>query len=90
MIPISVPHQLLLRYNKMIKHSLWDGRKPRIRMDKLGQPKKGGGLSLPSIQYYSISFEMAKLAKHWEGINDLDWILVERELTSPFTPLETL
>ena len=64
MIPISIPQQLLLRY--MIKHFLWVGRKPRIHMDELFQPKKRGSLSLPNINYYNISFEMAKLPRHWD------------------------
>ena len=73
----------------MVKHFLWDGRKPRINMDKLCQPKNRGGLSLPNIKYCSISFEMSKLVKHWKGINtDLDWVLIEQELTSPFKPIE--
>lgn len=89
MIPVCIPQQLLLRYNNMVKHFLWDGRKPRINMDKLCQPKNRGGLSLPNIKYYSISFEMSKLVKHWKGLNtDLDWVLIEQELTSPFKPIE--
>lgn len=29
--------------------------------------------------------------RHWGGTNaDLDWILIEQELTSPFKPMETL
>ena len=75
----------------MINLFLWGGRKPRIHIDKLYQPKREGGLSLPNILFYSISFEMAKLAKYWTGIHsDLDWILIEQELTSPFRPTETL
>lgn len=34
---------------------------------------------------------MAKLARHWHGINsELDWILIEQELTSSFKPIEAL
>ena len=59
-------------------------------MDKRCQPKKGGDLSLPNIKYYSISFEMAKLDRHWDGTNsESDWILIEQELTS-FKPTEAL
>lgn len=91
MIPLCIPSQILLRYNNMIKGFLWGGKKPRINLDKLYQPKEDGGLSLPNISYYSNSFEMAKLAKHWSGTNmDLDWILIEQELTFPFKPRETL
>lgn len=91
MIPLCIPPQLLLKYNNMIKCFLWGTKKPRINLDKLYQPKKDGGLSLPNISYYSYSFEMAKLAKHWNGKNaDLDWILIEQELTFPCNPTENL
>uniref|UniRef100_A0A3P8RWJ4 Reverse transcriptase domain-containing protein n=1 Tax=Amphiprion percula TaxID=161767 RepID=A0A3P8RWJ4_AMPPE len=90
MLPICIPQPLLLNYNNMIKHFLWDGRKPRINLSRLCQPKKEGGLALPNVEHYSISFEMSRLAKHWAGKVDLDWILIEQELTSPFTPIETL
>lgn len=40
-IPIYIPQQLLPRYNNMIKHFLWDGRKPRIHMDEFSQRREG-------------------------------------------------
>lgn len=91
MIPIGIPAQILLKYNNMIKHFLWDGGKPRIKIGKLCQSKKEGGLALPNIEHYSISFEMSKMCKHWpETKSDLDWVSIERELSSPFTPIEVL
>lgn len=34
---------------------------------------------------------MSKLAGHWDEAGaDLDWFLIERELTSPFKPMEAL
>lgn len=75
----------------MIKQLLWNRGKPRIYTDKLCQPTKRGGLSLPNIKYYSIYFEISNLARHWGEMNaDLDWILNEQELTSPFKPMEAL
>lgn len=58
-------------------------------MDKLCESKKRGGLSLLNIKYYSVAFEMSKLTGHWDEAGaDLDWVLIERELTSPFKPIE--
>lgn len=61
-----------------------------ININRLCQPRKEGGLALPNIEHYSISFEMSRLAKHWAGKINLDWILIERELASPFTPTDIL
>lgn len=75
----------------MIKDFLCKGGKPCISISRLSQPKKEGGLALPNIEHYSISFEMSKLCKHWSKTKtDLDWVLIEQELTSPFTPIEVL
>ena len=91
MIPTCIPKQLLVRYDKMIKQFLWDGKKPRIHLDKLCESKKRGGLSLPNIKYYNVAFEMSKLTGHWDEAGaDQDWVLIERELTSPFKPIEVL
>ncbi len=91
MIPICIPKQLLVRYDKIIKQFLWDGKKPQIRLDKLFESKKRGGLSLPNKKYYSVAFEMSKLTGHWDEAGaDLDWVLIEQELTSPFKPMEAL
>lgn len=74
----------------MIKDFLGKGGKPCININRLSQPQKEGGLALPNIEYYSISFEMARLGKHWAGKNNIDWILIEKELASPFTPIDIL
>lgn len=76
MIPIYIPQQLLPRYNNMIKDILGDGRKPRIHMDELSQRKEE---AYRYIKYYSIYFEKANLARHWDGANsEMDWILTEQ------------
>lgn len=67
------------------------GKKPRIHLDKLCESKKRGGLSLPNIKYYGVAFEMSKLTRHWDEAGAyLDWVLMERELTFPFKPIEVL
>lgn len=90
MLPMCIPQPMLLNYNNMIKHFLWGGGKPRINLSRLSQPKKEGGLALPNVEHYSISFEMSKLTKHWAGKVDPDWISIEQELASPFTPIDIL
>lgn len=90
MLPMCIPRPILISYNNMIKHFLWNGGRPRININRLCQPKKEGGLALPNVEYYSISFEMSSLVKHWVGEINLDWILIERELASPFSPIDIL
>lgn len=66
-------------------------KKMRIRLDELFESKKRGGSSLPNIKYYRVAFEMFKLIENWdEAGTDMDWVLTEWELTSPFKPMEAL
>ena len=60
MLPMCIPRPILISYNNMIKHFLWNGGKPRININRLCQPKKEG-LALPNVEHYSISFEMSSL-----------------------------
>lgn len=42
-------------------------------MKKICSPRDVGGLALPDVKLYNLSFEMAKLAKLW-GKGMLAWI----------------
>jgi len=89
MVPLTMPPQIYKRYNAMIKNFLWEGKRPRIGFNKLCLPRDRGGLALPNVELYKTAFEMSKIAKHWGEDNlDLDWVLIERQLTSPFRPIE--
>lgn len=66
MLPITIPPAIFMKYDDMIKQFLWEEKKPWIKLSKLCFPKEKGGLGLPDLRLYSISFEMAKLAKYWK------------------------
>ena len=53
-------------------------------------PRDKGGLGFPDPRLYYVSFEMAKLVKHWNKDNQLDWVIIENKLSSPFTPIDRL
>lgn len=72
MLPVTVSPTIFSQYDTIIKHFLWEGKKPRIKMTKLSRPTDRGGLGLPDPRLYYISFEMAKLASHWTGCDHLD------------------
>lgn len=39
MVPVTMPHQIYKRYNAMIKNFLWEGKRPRIGVNKLCLPR---------------------------------------------------
>lgn len=55
MLPITVPLTVFCKYDTMVKHFLWDRKKPRIKMSKLCSPIDKGGLGLPDPRLYYIS-----------------------------------
>ena len=44
---------------------LWEGKRPRIGVNKLWLPRDREGLALPNVELYKIAFEISKLARHW-------------------------
>ena len=90
MIPISMSPQIFQRYETIIKMFLWGEKRPRIKLRKMCSPKEKGGLGLPDPRLYYVSFEFAKLAKHWNNDNHLDWVIIEKTLSSPFNVIDKL
>lgn len=89
MLPVTISPLLFKQYNQMIKNYLWDGKKPRINVNKLYAPRDKGGLALPNVELYNISFEVAKLARHWGNYDShLRW--TQRSITAPFKHIEAL
>ena len=91
MLPIKIPSTTFRQLDDVIKHFLWDGKRPRIKLRKLCAHKEKGGLGLPDLSMYYLAFEMAKIARYWQATEDkAAWIKVEKEICSPFQPIEEL
>lgn len=44
-----------------------------------------GGLSIPDLRMYYLAFEMAKIARYGQAVEDKTaWMEVENEICSPF------
>ena len=85
MVPLTVPDSFFKQYNQIIREFLWNGKKPRMKLEKLYTTRNKGGLALPNVELYRTAFEVSKLAKHWCGEHSsLGWLDKERELVSPF------
>ena len=59
-------------------------------MSKICSLRDKGGFGLLDPRLYYILLEMAKLAKHWNKDNQLEWVIIENNLSSPFTPIDRL
>ena len=56
MLPITIPPDIFKRYDNIIKHFLWEGKKVRIKLSKLCAPKEKGrnGVTRSKIVLFSI------------------------------------
>ena len=91
MLPLTIPSHIYKQYNQMVRDYLWNGKKPRINIKKMCSPRENGGLALPNVEVYNLSFELSKLARHWGGYDSqLDWIKIETSMVAPFKPIQVL
>ena len=51
MVPVTIPAGIFKQYNQIIRDYLWNGKKPRITMQKLYGSRGKGGLALPNVEF---------------------------------------
>ena len=91
MLPVEMPPVIFKNFDNIVRHFLWDGKRPRINIKKMWSSREVGGLGLPNVKLYNLAFEMTRLSEHWEGTNtELSWIKIEQELVAPFTFVDIL
>ena len=90
MVPVTISPQIFKRYDIIIEDFLWGRKRPRIKFIKVCSLRDKGGLGLPDPRLYYISFEMAKITRHWNKDNTLEWVAIEYKMALPFSPIDTL
>lgn len=63
MLQVDIQPETFKQYDSIVDEFLWEGRKPKIALNKMCSPKDEGSLGLPDLRLYHISFEISKLAK---------------------------
>lgn len=76
-IPVMITTKDINKLNTAIRQFLWKWQRPRIALAKLWKPKKEGGINLPNIHLYNITY----LLRH-----SIDWISEQSRYTN--IPLE--
>lgn len=85
MLPLSMPHNALLKYNEAVYSFLWAGKKPYINQTKLYAAIEDGGLGLPHIAWYHYAFCLKQLSKLYMSADQAPvWVSIEKELTYPY------
>ncbi len=85
MLPLSVPHKALLKYNRAVYNFLWVGKKPHINQKKLYAATEDGGLGLPHVAWYHYAFCLKQLSNLYMTSDQAPvWVAIEKELTHPY------
>ncbi len=63
-IPLEIPKKFFNEINKLFSHFLWKGKKPRISLKKSFLPRNRGGLGIPDVYVYYLSYN---------GVYPLSW-----------------
>ncbi len=63
-LPLEIPSKYFKKFYCIFKEFLWNGKRPRMNMEKLQQPVEKGGLGLPKLLFYYYAFGLRHLA-HW-------------------------
>uniref|UniRef100_A0A3B3HDP0 Reverse transcriptase domain-containing protein n=1 Tax=Oryzias latipes TaxID=8090 RepID=A0A3B3HDP0_ORYLA len=75
-IPLYIPKNFFKSLDKIFVSFLWDGRKPRIRLELLQRSKNQGGLAFPNFQYYYWASNVKNIL-HWLHSPSVDWCRLE-------------
>ena len=83
MLPLSLPRNALLKYNKVVYNFLWGGKAPYINRTKLYAAIEDGGLDL-YIDWYHYAFCLKPPSKIYITAGQAPmWVSIERDLVNP-------
>ena len=90
-LPINVPGKYFKQFDRICTKFLWNGKRARMRLDKLQLPVERGGLGLPKLLFYHYAFSTRHLA-HWVLPPERapPWYQIEQLALSPLPPLSCL
>lgn len=81
MLPLSLPHKTLLKYNEAMYNFLQAGKKAYINQTKLYAAIEDGGLCLPHIAWYYYAFCLKHLLKLLTTPDQAPtWVSIEKDL----------
>uniref|UniRef100_A0A3B3I5T5 Reverse transcriptase domain-containing protein n=1 Tax=Oryzias latipes TaxID=8090 RepID=A0A3B3I5T5_ORYLA len=60
-LPVHIPDEQFVKWNKQLIRFIWNGKKPRVRLKTLQLEKAKGGLALPSLQEYYLAAQLRSI-----------------------------
>lgn len=90
-LPLEIPLSYFKWFDRITKIFIWNGKRPRLHINKLQRPMDKGGLGLPKMVFYYYAFNLRHLA-HWTLPPERapPWYSIEQSALAPISPLECL
>uniref|UniRef100_A0A8C6NVZ4 Reverse transcriptase domain-containing protein n=1 Tax=Nothobranchius furzeri TaxID=105023 RepID=A0A8C6NVZ4_NOTFU len=83
MIPLPPPRQYWAKLQAAITKYVWNGKRPRIKIQTMQRERKDGGLSLPDFKLYNRAFTLRPLSVWFQTDVKVSWRELEESLVSP-------
>lgn len=85
MLPLSLPHNVVLKYNEAVYNFLWVGKKPYINLTKPYAAIEDRGLGLSHIAWYHYAFCLKQLSELYVTTDHAPvWVCIEKDLKYPY------
>ena len=84
MLPLPTPPQYWERVQSLVSDFIWHGERPRVRTSILFQPSNSGGLSLPDLKLYYMSFIIRPLQNWISLYRNTPWLEIEQNIAHPY------
>ena len=90
-LPIAIPQKYFKRFDQICKKFLWNGKRARIKLERLQVPINKGGMGLPKLALYHYAFCLRHIAQ-WTLPPERapPWFEIEQRLLSPLAPINAL
>ena len=79
-LPIEIPEKQFQLWNKLVSRFLWNGRRPRIKLEKLQLGKDKGGMALPNFKDYYLAAQICPIVNWCDLHYESKWKNIEKAI----------
>lgn len=83
MIPLSPPKQFWSKLQSAVTKYVWNGKRPRVKLNTMQRERKDGGLALPDFELYNWAFTLRPLLVWLRPNSQVSWRELEESLVGP-------
>lgn len=84
-IPLSPPKQYWSKLQSAVTRYVWNGKRPRVKLNTMQRERRDGGLALPDFKLYNWAFTLRPLFVWLRPNSQVSWRELEESLVSPYS-----